>query len=318
MNDKPQGHRHGEAVIYDKNIIFSETSPLGPALASMQGRLYLAWKGDGNDFLNIMVSTDGGASFINKLIITDDTSPRAPSLGARDDGLYMAFRGEAGTGNARVNVCVAPIPVQGDVIGYMGRIALGWTTVATPAVAVGPGQGTEPDHVYLAWRDDDHRLNLVYFMNISDTEPPIFTPYYVSSETSPEPPALCVHEGEVYIAWKGDGNDFLNVARVGHNQYGWITGLVDKNIIFSETSPLAPAVTSCHGRLYIAWKGDGNDFINVMSSKDGGASFGHKHTSWETTPQAPALCTHEGKVYIAWKGDGNDFLNVAKFGVPPH
>ena len=38
---------------------------------------------------------------------------------------------------------------------------------------------------------------------------------YISGETSPESPALCVHNGNLYIAWKGDGNDYLNVARIG-------------------------------------------------------------------------------------------------------
>jgi len=34
-----------------------------PALASFNGRVYLAWKGDGNTNLNVMVSTDGGRTF---------------------------------------------------------------------------------------------------------------------------------------------------------------------------------------------------------------------------------------------------------------
>jgi hypothetical protein len=37
---------------------------------------------------------------------------------------------------------------------------------------------------------------------------------YTSPETSPESPALSVHNDSLYIAWKGDGNNKLNVAQV--------------------------------------------------------------------------------------------------------
>ena len=66
------------------------------------------------------------------------------------------------------------------------------------------------------------------------------------------------------------------------------------------------------GRLYLAWKGDGNNNLNVMSSSDFGRTWGPKYTSPETSPQPPALCAHNGNLYIAWKGNGNDHLNVAQ------
>jgi hypothetical protein len=53
--------------------------------------------------------------------------------------------------------------------------------------------------------------------------------------------------------------------------------------------------------MYIAWKGDGNDNLNVMVSTDKGQTFGNKFISPETSPQAPALAAHNGNLYIAWK-----------------
>ena len=38
---------------------------------------------------------------------------------------------------------------------------------------------------------------------------------HTSWETSPQGPALCAHNATLYIAWRGDGNEHLNVARVG-------------------------------------------------------------------------------------------------------
>jgi hypothetical protein len=88
--------------------------------------------------------------------------------------------------------------------------------------------------------------------------------------------------------------------------------IVNKTIITSDMTPKAPSIASLNGCLYIAWKGDGNDNLNVMYSADNGATFGHKYTSSETSPKAPAICAHNGNLYIAWKGDGNDSLNVAQ------
>jgi hypothetical protein len=62
----------------------------------------------------------------------------------------------------------------------------------------------------------------------------------------------------------------------------------------------------------LGWKGDGNNFLNVMFSIDNGHTFGHKYTSPESSPETPALCAHNGQLFVGWKGDGNDNLNVAK------
>jgi len=100
------------------------------------------------------------------------------------------------------------------------------------------------------------------------------------------------------------------VARV-NLQGNAITGLVSK-VTLGDTSPMSPALASLNGRLYIGWKGDGNDYLNVMYSANNGATFGNKFTSPETSPQAPTLAVQNGNLYIGWKGDGNDNLNVAQ------
>jgi hypothetical protein len=46
--------------------MLGDTSPVGPSIVFRDGNLYLAWKGDGHDNLNVMVSTGAGTSFGNK------------------------------------------------------------------------------------------------------------------------------------------------------------------------------------------------------------------------------------------------------------
>ena len=83
-------------------------------------------------------------------------------------------------------------------------------------------------------------------------------------------------------------------------------------VTLGDTSPLSPSLASLGGHLYLAWKGDGNNNLNVMESADNGFIFGDKYTSPETSPQAPCICADNSNLYIAWSGVGNAELNVAQ------
>jgi hypothetical protein len=134
-------------------------------------------------------------------------------------------------------------------------------------------------------------------------------PTHISQETSPLAPALVSHDGRLFIAWKGNGNDSLNVAQVALN--GVVpTGVFNKTILNNDSSPLSPALASHRGQLYLAWRGNGNTSLNIMNSRDNGASFGNKYVSPERSSDSPALTTLEGYIFLAWKGDGNASLNV--------
>jgi hypothetical protein len=87
------------------------------------------------------------------------------------------------------------------------------------------------------------------------------------------------------------------------------TGVFNKALL-NDTSPLTPALASHRGHLYLAWRGDGNTSLNIMSSRDNGASFGNKYVSPERSSDSPALTTLGGTIFLAWKGDGNSNLNV--------
>ena len=92
------------------------------------------------------------------------------------------------------------------------------------------------------------------------------------------------------------------------------TGLIAKAVL-QDTTPFTPALASSAGKLFLAWRGDGNDQLNVMYSTNDGAAFANKYISPETSTDAPALVDLGGTLYIGWKGDGNKNLNVAPVGV---
>ncbi len=282
-----------------------DTSPRSPALASLDGQLFLAWKGDGNDNLNVMLSTDDGQTFGGKLT-SPETSPQAPALAAHDGNLYIAWSGD---GNDHLNVAV--VDVSGSAVtGFSSKVTLGDTSPVSPTL------GSLGGSLYLAWKGDGNdNLNVMVSTDGGRT----FGGRFTSSETSPQAPALAAHNGNLYIGWKGDGNDNLNVALVDVDARA-VTGFSNK-VTLGDTSPVSPALASFDGRLYLAWKGDGNDNLNLMYSADDGRTFGNKYTSPETSPQPPALVAHTppapaaANLFIGWKGDGNDHLNVSVVGV---
>ena len=93
-----------------------------------------------------------------------------------------------------------------------------------------------------------------------------------------------------------------------------IEGLIGK-VILEDRSSTGPALASHDGRLFIAWKGSGNENLNIMFSEDDGASFKGKHISGETSDSSPDLVSHNSALFIAWKGSGNDNLNLARVGL---
>src|SRR5262249_58191412 len=70
----------------------ADSSDNGPALASHNGRLFLAWEGrDGDHSLNLMFSNDNGASFGGKKVFGDSKGGR-PACGERKGGVVRAGR----------------------------------------------------------------------------------------------------------------------------------------------------------------------------------------------------------------------------------
>ncbi|RSL16088.1 hypothetical protein EDE15_1597 [Edaphobacter aggregans] len=288
-------YNNSTASVFTGKVTLGDTSPKSPSIASLNGNLYIAWKGDGNDNLNVMGSGDNGLTFGGKFT-SPETSPQSPSICAHNGNLYIAWKGD---GNDNLNV--AQVNVSGaNVTGFSHKVTLGDTSPLTPALASLNG------NLYIAWKGDGNdNLNVMGSANNGAT----FGGKFTSPETSPQAPSLTAHNGGLYIGWKGDGNDNLNVAHVNVSGAN-VTGFSNK-LTVGDTSQLTPALASVNGKLYMGWKGDGNDWLNVESSTNNGASFGGKYTSFETSPQAPALSAHNGKMYISWKGDGNDNLNVA-------
>jgi hypothetical protein len=294
-----------------QKVILGDTGPLSPSVASFSGNLYLAWKGDGNDNLNVMVSTDNGRSFGGKMT-SPETSDDVLALAADTEHLYIGWKG---SGNDNLNVAIVDIdPQTGFPLGISNKTTVGDTSPFGPALATFNGA------LYMAWKGDGND-NLSVMVSTDNGQ--TFGNKVVSPETSDCAPALAENNGSLFIAWKGSGNDNLNVAVVDTDLSTGIPSGLSNKVTLGDTSPTSPTLGALNGYLFLGWKGDGNDNLNLMFSSDNGQNFGGKLTSPETSDTALAVTVNNGSLFIAWKGSGNDNLNVSLVGltgftVPPY
>jgi Domain of unknown function (DUF1929) len=286
-------------------VVLADSSGAGPALASHDGRLFLAWKGSGNSQLNLMFSDDAGATFVGKRVL-DETSDREPALASHGGRLLLAWVGE---GNERLNV--ARVVLVGDTAGGFGierlegKVVLGDSSDERPALASHDGR------LFLAWKGSGNsQLNLMF----SDDGGTNFQAKRVLDETSDHGPALVSHGGRLLLTWAGESNEHLNLAPIrllATTAGGFGIDGLDPKSVLDDSSEEAPALASHGGRLFLAWKGADNPQLNLMASSDGGDTFGGKRVFGDTTHHGTTLASHGGHLRLAWAGEGAEHLNVA-------
>jgi Subtilase family len=106
-----------------------------------------------------------------------------------------------------------------------------------------------------------------------------------------------IEPDNLWIAWKGSGNDQLNVMSVFEP---------NKKIILDETSDTSPSIACNVDLLRIAWKGSGNDQLNFIDDVFNPSTV----VLNEESSHSPSVTEFNDDLRIAWKGSGNDQLNA--------
>lgn len=286
----------GVNSISQNKVVLGDTTPMSPSLAGVGGQLYLAWRGDGNEHMNVIVSHDGGRSFAEKLV-TVDTSDTSPAICEMNGKLYLAWKG---SGNDNLNVAQVTLDGNFAPTGLTNKVILGDTSGSTPALCSLNGM------LYLSWRGDGN--DQICIMRSPDGI--TWTNQYVSNQTTPVSPALGVCNGQLFAAWRGDGNDQLNVASIALDASKAPTG-INSVTTLTITAPQAPALAGLNGFLYLSFMGENGDELYVFVSEDEGASFPVGYSSPESTPSGPAMAAVNAQMMLSWRGEDNDQLNVA-------
>ena len=248
------------AEFFDKATLPDDFSDLGPALASHLWRLFIAWKGSGNDELNsaqvdVFADTVGGFGVegLSKKSLLRQTSEAGPALAADNGGTILV--GWRGSGNENLNVAS----------GNLTDLDIPGTSSETSDIA--PALSWLDGGIYLAWKGAGND-NLNALAVVADPRQLQGIPAKPFGDASSHSPALTSHAGRVFMAWKGSGNEELNVATIEVDPSSpqgnlSVSGLGGKQGFPHDTTEQAPSLVSHQGHLIIAWKGAGNDNLNV-------------------------------------------------------
>jgi hypothetical protein len=93
---------------------------------------------------------------------------------------------------------------HGQAAAASAKLLHGWPRKG----CAGPLASRVREHLYLAWTDTDHRINL-----LADPENPYGAPVRPEEARSDGDPALCSHQGGLILAWSG-ADRHLNLARL--------------------------------------------------------------------------------------------------------
>ncbi|QKW10075.1 hypothetical protein HUT18_30310 [Streptomyces sp. NA04227] len=237
--------------------------------------------------------------------ITEHETFANPVLAVNGDRLHMAWA-RKGYPPGLINIAKVQYTDVLDIDGVEGVEDL-----RSPAAsAVSPALTALNGRVYLAWRDSDNQIN-IYFSddggNTYRATPRLADSTYLN-------PCLATHAGKLYLAWVGRGNDKINVARLAlvGNTAGAYRIEVEVKTVLGATSDAAPALASHNGRLFLGWRGSGNESLNLAFSQDEGVTFTGTKTFTDESEHSPSLVSHGGRLFMSWAGVGNDDVNVAK------
>lgn len=170
---------------FGHKVTLDATSPVGPALAFGNGRLYLAWVAAGSFLLNV-ISWSDPIRFSDPTNVTlNESTEAAPGLSFINGTLYLLWRGT--DENRTLHIMEST-----DGVNFTNKVGLGEGSDSRPALAQ---QGAL---FYLAWtgRDSQRQLHLATGSAISR-----LGNKQIYAEVSGAGPALVNVGGQIYLGW---------------------------------------------------------------------------------------------------------------------
>ncbi|MBT2676377.1 DUF1929 domain-containing protein [Streptomyces sp. ISL-14] len=196
-----------------RHVVLADTSPFRPALAADEdGNMYLAWTGESNGNLNVIISSDTGMTWRGKATFPE-TSDQGPAIATHACGsLYLAWKG---SGNEQLNfarISLAGLPTNPSVVGQLvHKRVLPDRSDHTPALASRDFLTAGAGPLTLGWTGEGAQLlNLAAPADTAHYKKKVF-----DGDSSDDGPSLAWHRGQLLLAWRGSGNENLNVARIG-------------------------------------------------------------------------------------------------------
>jgi hypothetical protein len=276
-------------------VILGETTVAQPALATFQGRLYLAWNGtDTYNRVNVMSSADGLNYDYSTKRTLDSTLAFGPGLSAVPSCGVLLLATAAG-----------PNQYSRSVYTYRSYDGLNWDAPfgvlnqpnSTPVL-----DGQYGNYGAVAYKDSSGNILLEDFTDCGYHA--VADCFYVSGGSCQDA-YTGINDSPGFDGPYGVGRQAFslysnNRIKTGNTTYGWAD-------LFGNSSQNGPSVAydPVSGNVYVAWTGASGG-LNIMNVFTGAQVISN---DWSNI--TPAIAVFQGQVFVAWRGGGNA-VNVAK------
>jgi hypothetical protein len=228
----------------------------GVALAEFNGKLYLLYTGTDRR-LNLFSTTDG-VSWGNKITFSSGlvSTKFQPGMTAHAGRLVISFSDV----DQRINILHAATP-EVEAFWILELYAGG----AVPNSRYGLSMASFDGKLLNAYvgTDSDHFLNL---QSLRDYGFGGINPGYVSSDSSDDGFWITPFNGALHVAWRGSGNDNLNIGEFSVGALSSALGTTGGPVPLRRTaaqSALGPSLGALGNRLFILWKGS-DERVNLQ------------------------------------------------------
>lgn len=278
-----------------------------PAIASLNGTLYLFYKGASDNYIYWASSADG-KTWVDKHLLAlgdsliaaaNDQHPKtsaAPTVASANNCLYLFWKGASGNQiwwSASFNIGV-----------WMDQESIS-TPGGTPETDASPAVALDGQTIHLAWKGKG--ANTIWWSTYSTpinsgegggqlvTAGPWAAQSEIFSGTTAAPALVCDGNGVVWLAWTGANGGVTYASLNSRNQ--WV-GEANRLGIGSSDRPALISTGNDSTLIVMAWKGAGGD---------GGIYYGSMINPPAPAPPAPGL---EGvSNYIICNGTNCQLLN---------
>ncbi|AKJ03289.1 hypothetical protein ATI61_11848 [Archangium gephyra] len=261
---------------------------LAPRWAMFNGKLWMVWKGWGDD--GIWYATYDGRNWSDQTRISDVGTSAAPAIAVHGGVLYLAWRGVGSDAS----------------IWYATNTGGSWSgqkKVPNVGTSTGPALASFGNKLWMAWKGagDDGIWYSTFDGQWGGQQ-------RISGVGTSNSPALAVLGTQLHLTWRGVGSDAA-IWWASNSGSGWSS----QNKVPGANSTNGPTMAEFKGELWLAWKGLGD--VNLWWLRYT-PSTGWKdlaRNEWAGTEDSPALAVLNDKLYMAWSGVKHEGLWFASY-----
>jgi kumamolisin len=253
---------------------------LPPALATLNNKLYMAWKGIERDD-RIFYTSFNGSNWAPQQLIPNIATSSGVALAEFNGKLYMAWKG-----------------MEDDQGIYWSEFnGSNWAPqqqVANVGTSTGPRLAVFQGKLYMAWKGLEGDQRLWWSSSNGTTWAPQQEIPGVASSVGP---ALAVYNNALYAVWKGMYGD----QGIWYSHFDGSTWAPQKLMAGVGTSE-GPSLAVYNNRLYAAWKGMLGDQRLWQSNFNGLVWTPQQMIPGVASSVGPGLCVYGTNLYATWKG----------------